>query len=98
MKVTEPVLYKKKPGRICLSESHLSWIQSESVEPLVSLPYRHIKGQLVNVPGPSGKIILKLECHPVKDSKELSLSFTFVGSNGLEDREQVSWPQSLPSS
>ena len=44
-----------------------------------------IEAQYVNVPGPSGKIILKLECWPIQDS-EVNLNFTFMS---LDEREKV---------
>jgi hypothetical protein len=46
--------------------------------------------QLVNVPGPSGKIILKLDLLPEPGSSESpSLSFIFKGPKGLQEREAV---------
>jgi hypothetical protein len=46
----------------------------------------------VNVPGPSGKIILKIETWPPSNSNQaqgVSLSFTFTDKNALDDREKV---------
>ncbi|KAI8926635.1 hypothetical protein BC831DRAFT_455499 [Entophlyctis helioformis] len=80
---------KKKSGLLVLTAARLAWTPDAAQTPALAVPYDAIKAQQVNLPGPSGKVLLKLALWPVNGGPETSHALSFAGPSALADRDRV---------
>ncbi|KAG0255341.1 RNA polymerase II transcription factor B subunit 1 [Actinomortierella ambigua] len=77
-----PALYRKKTGKLYLTDRRIAWVPQGALAPTVRVNHADIRVHLVNAEG-SEKVMLK-----IAEMSDASHSFTFVSPTALKERNE----------